>query len=150
VWTRSARSPRPAVATLTLVARVDATGALVNNAAVTAQDQADPDPLNNSDAASINASAAADLRVTKAVSDLGAGAAARDQQTSHGSRMQPGPSACHERRHRHALPAGVTFVISATASQGTYDSASGLLTVGAVPATDRRCRSRFASRRPAR
>ena len=59
----------PAVATLTLVARVDATGALVNNAAVTAQTEADPDPLNNSDAASVNAAAAADLRVMKAVSD---------------------------------------------------------------------------------
>ena len=68
VWTVGSLAA-PAVATLTLVARVDAAGALVNNAAVTAQDQADPDPLNNSDAASVNAAAAADLRVTKAVSD---------------------------------------------------------------------------------
>ena len=33
---------------------------------MTAQTEADPDPLNNSDAASVNAAAAADLRVTKA------------------------------------------------------------------------------------
>ena len=41
VWTVGSLAA-PAVATLTLVARVDATGALVNNAAVTAQDRGRP------------------------------------------------------------------------------------------------------------
>ena len=65
-----------AEATLTLVASVDQPGALANNAAVASQDQVDPNPLNNSDAASVNAAPNADLRVTKAVSDLAPGVGA--------------------------------------------------------------------------
>ena len=131
VWTVGSLAA-PAVATLTLVAQVDATGALVNNAAVTAQDQADPDPLNNSDAASVNASAAADLRVTKAVSD--AAPAVGGLMTYTIAVTNLGPSAATSVAISDVLPASVAFV-SATASQGTYDSASGLWTVGDMPAT---------------
>ena len=131
VWTVGSLAA-PAVATLTLVARVDATGALVNNAAVTAQTEADPDPLNNSDAASVNASAAADLRVTKAVSD--AAPAVGGLMTYTIAVTNLGPSAATSVTISDVLPASVAFV-SATASQGTYDSASGLWTVGDMPAT---------------
>ena len=131
VWTVGSLAA-PAVATLTIVARVDATGALVNNAAVTAQDQADPDPLNNSDAASVNASAAADLRVTKAVSD--AAPAVGGLMTYTIAVTNLGPSPATSVAISDVLPASVAFV-SATASQGTYDSVSGLWTVGAMPAT---------------
>ena len=56
-----------APATLTIVATVTQAGPLVNNAAVTSQTEVDPNPINNSAAASINASGTADLRVAKAV-----------------------------------------------------------------------------------
>ena len=59
----------PAVATLTLLTRVDATGRAGQRRRGDGTDRGRPDPLNNSDAASVNAAAAADLRVTKAVSD---------------------------------------------------------------------------------
>ena len=131
VWTVGSLAA-PAVATLTLVARVDATGALVNNAAVTAQTEADPDPLNNSDAASVNAAAAADLRVTKAVSDPAPAVGGLVTYTIAVTNL--GPSAATSVTISDVLPASVTFV-SATASQGTYDSASGLWTVGDMPAT---------------
>ena len=99
---------------------------------MTAQDQADPDPLNNSDAASVNASAAADLRVTKAVSDPAPAVGGLVTYTIAVTNL--GPSAATSVAISDVLPASVTFV-SATASQGTYDSASGLWTVGAMPAT---------------
>jgi uncharacterized repeat protein (TIGR01451 family) len=68
IWTVGALDS-PAQATLTLVASVDQPGALVNNASIASQDQIDPNPINNSDAESVNAAPAADLRVIKAVSD---------------------------------------------------------------------------------
>ena len=119
----------PAEATLTLVAKRRHAGALVNNAAVTAQDQADPDPLNNSDAASVNASATADLRVTKAVSDAAPAVGGLLTYTIAVTNL--GPSAATSADISDVLPASVTFV-SATASQGTYGSASGLWTLGGL------------------
>ena len=122
----------PAVATLTLVAQVDAPGALVNNAAVTAQTEADPDPLNNSDAASVNAAAAADLRVMKAVSDPAPAVGGLVTYTIAVTNL--GPSAATSVVISDVLPASVAFE-SATESQGTYDEVSGLWTVGDMPAT---------------
>ena len=58
IWTVGALDS-PAEATLTLVARVDQPGALVNNVSMASQDQIDPNPLNNSDAESVNAAPAA-------------------------------------------------------------------------------------------
>src|SRR5262249_38116838 len=56
--------------TLTIVGTVTAPGVLVNNASVAAQTEIDPDPLNNSDAALVNAAAFADLHVSLDVSNL--------------------------------------------------------------------------------
>ena len=131
VWTVGSLAA-PGVATLTLVARSTAPGALVNNAAVTAQTEADPDPLNNSDAASVNAAAAADLRVTKAVSDPVPAVGGLVTYTIAVTNL--GPSPATSVTISDLLPASVTFV-SSTPSQGSYDSASGLWTVGAVAAT---------------
>ena len=116
VWTVGALAA-PAVATLTLLARVDAPGALVNNAAVTAQVEADPDPLNNSDAASVNAAAAADLRVTKAVSDPVPAVGGLVTYTIAVTNL--GPSAATSVTISDVLPASVTYV-SSTPSQGSY------------------------------
>ena len=85
-----------AQATLTLVARVDQPGAVVNNASVASQDQIDPNPLNDSDAESVNAAPAADLRVAKAVSDAAPGVGALVTYTIAVTNL--GTQRRHERR----------------------------------------------------
>ena len=117
-------------ATLTLVASADVAGALSNNAAVASQDQVDPNPLNNNDAASINAAPNADLRVTKAVSNAAPPVGAPVTYTVAVTNL--GPSAATSAEILDALPAGVSFV-SATASQGTYNPGTGVWTVGQIP-----------------
>jgi uncharacterized repeat protein (TIGR01451 family) len=121
-----------AQATLTLVARVDQPGALVNNASMASQDQIDPNPINNSDAASVNAAPAADLRVIKAVSDAAPGVGALVTYTIAVTNL--GPNDATSADVSDVLPAGVAFV-SARASQGSFDAATGVWTLGAVPAT---------------
>ncbi len=131
IWTVGALDS-PAQATLTLVARVDQPGALANNASMASQDQIDPNPLNNSDAESVNAAPAADLRVTKAVSDAAPGVGALVTYTIAVTNL--GPNDATSAEVSDALPAGVAFV-SARASQGSYDAGTGIWTLGAVPAT---------------
>ncbi len=121
-----------AQATLTLVARVDQPGALVNNASMASQDQIDPNPINNSDAESVNAAPAADLRVIKAVSDAAPGVGALVTYTIAVTNL--GPNDATSADVSDVLPAGVAFV-SARASQGSYDAGTGVWTLGAVPAT---------------
>ena len=129
IWTVGALDS-PAQATLTLVARVDQPGALTNNAAMASQDQIDPNPLNNSDAESVNAAPAADLRVAKAVSDAAPGVGALVTYTIAVTNL--GPNDATSAEVSDALPAGVAFV-SARASQGSYDEGTGIWTLGAVP-----------------
>jgi uncharacterized repeat protein (TIGR01451 family) len=131
IWTIGALDAL-AEATLTLVATVAQPGALVNNAEVASQDQVDPDPLNNNDAASVNALAAADLRVTKAASNLTP--AVGGQLTYTIAVTNLGPNEATSAEISDVLPPGVTFV-SATASQGTYDAGTGVWTLGAIPVT---------------
>ena len=131
IWTVGALDS-PAQATLTLVARVDQPGALANNASMASQDQIDPNPLNNSDAESVNAAPAADLRVTKAVSDAAPGVGALVTYTIAVTNL--GPNDATSADVSDVLPAGVAFV-SARASQGSYDAGTGIWTLGAVPAT---------------
>ena len=131
IWTVGALDS-PAQATLTLVARVDQPGALVNNASMASQDQIDPNPINNSDAESVNAAPAADLRVTKAVSDAAPGVGALVTYTIAVTNL--GPNDATSADVSDVLPAGVAFV-SARASQGSYDAGTGIWTLGAVPAT---------------
>ena len=128
IWTVGALDS-PAQATLTLVARVDQPGALTNNAAMASQDQIDPNPLNDSDAESVNAAPAADLRVAKAVSDAAPGVGALVTYTVAVTNL--GPSDATSAEVSDVLPAGVAFV-SARASQGSYDEGTGIWTLGAV------------------
>ena len=114
------------------MARVDQPGALVNNASVASLDQIDPNPINNSDAESINAAPAADLRVTKAVSNAAPGVGALVTYTIAVTNL--GPDDATSADVSDLLPAGVAFV-SAKASQGSYDAGTGIWTLGAVPAT---------------
>ena len=122
----------PAQATLTLVARVEQPGALANNAAMVSQDQIDPNPINNSDAESVNAGSAADLRVTKAVSDAAPGVGALVTYTIAVTNLGPNDAASAD--VSDVLPAGVAFV-SAEASQGSYDEGTGIWTLGVLPVT---------------
>ena len=119
-------------ATLSIVTTVDQPGALVNNAAVLTQDQFDPNPLNNSAAASVNAAPDADLRVTKAVSDSAPGVGALLTYTVAVTNF--GPSDATSATIHDMLPSGLTFV-SALPSQGTYDPTTGVWTIGAIPVT---------------
>ena len=99
---------------------------------MTAQVEIDPNPLNNSDAALVNAAAAADLRVTKAVSNPAPGVGALIAYTVDVTNL--GPSAATSAAILDVLPGNVSYV-SASASQGTYDAGTGVWTVGALPVT---------------
>ena len=131
LWTVGALDAGAEV-TLTLVTRLDAAGAQVTNARVTAQIEIDPNPLNNSDAALVNAAAAADLRVMKGVSN--AAPAVGGLTTYIVAVTNLGPSAATSAAILDVLPANVSFV-AAFATQGTFDSATGIWTVGALPVT---------------
>ena len=104
----------------------------MTNAKVAAQAEIDPNPLNNSDAALVNAAAAADLRVTKAVSNPAPGVGALIAYTVEVTNL--GPSAATNATILDVLPANVSYV-SSSASQGTYDTGTGVWTVGALDVT---------------
>ena len=125
-------------ATLTLVARVNTTAAVNNVAQVTASGVADPDstPNNNVEAeddqqtVTIDAPAAADLRLAKTIVGQ-AFVNVGENLTFRLTLTNSGPDGATGVVVNDDLPAGLTFV-SATASQGTYDSTTGLWTVGSV------------------
>src|SRR5262249_19352335 len=130
-WTIGA-IPAGAATTLTMVGTLTSAGVLVNNASISSQVEIDPNPLNNSSAASINAAATADLRVLKDVSQLAPAVGSLVTFTITLTNL--GPSPVTNATVRDLLPAGLTFV-SATASQGTYAEASGDWTIGVMPVT---------------
>jgi uncharacterized repeat protein (TIGR01451 family) len=113
--------------TLQIVATVTEPGLITNTATVSASDQPDPVDSNNTSGASLNANASADIQVTKTVSDAAPLVGANVTYTilAHNN----GPDDATGVEITDALPAGVAFV-SATTSVGTYDSASGLWTIG--------------------
>ncbi|MGB2984152.1 MAG: hypothetical protein WBC63_09910, partial [Candidatus Bipolaricaulia bacterium] len=123
-----------ATATLTVTATVDAgTGGqtLINTAAVSAVDQADPVPGNDSDDAQVTVQSA-DLAVTKIVSDSSPNAG--DTITFTITVTNNGPDTATGVSLTDGLPAGLAFV-SATPSAGTsYDNGPGVWTVGGLPA----------------
>ena len=107
------------------MARVEQPGALANNAAMVSQDQIDPNPINNSDAESVNAAPAADLRVTKAVSDAAPGVGALVTYTIAVTNL--GPNDATSADVSDVLPAGVAFVSArhhraATTRNGPLDT----------------------------
>ncbi len=116
-------------ATLDIVASVLMPGALTNIATRTGGDQFDPDVSNNSAQASINAQPTADLEVAKTVDNvlpnLGTDIVYTITLTNAGPNDATGVALAD------LLPAGLAFV-AATPSQGSYDSATGVWTVGAL------------------
>jgi uncharacterized repeat protein (TIGR01451 family) len=117
-------------ATLQITATVLMPGSLTNTATRTGGDQLDPDPSNNAGSASLNAQPSADLQVAKTVSNatpnLGTDVTYTITLTNAGPDDASGVAVADQ------LPAGVNFV-SAVASQGSYDAATGVWTIGAVP-----------------
>lgn len=120
-------------ATLVMVATVDAglwNQTFVNTAAVTASDQEDPDPTNDSDNAIITTAPSADLAVAKSVDDTTPDAG--DTVVFTITVTNIGPDDDPTVTVTDTLPGGLTFV-SAAASTGSYDGLSGVWTVGTLP-----------------
>lgn len=122
--------------TRTLVIRVRvnaglASGATIANTAVTSSDVNDPNPANNTATTSTPVVQSADIAVAKSV----------DQPTPNFGDLVTfvvtvsnlGPSDATGVGIVDALPAGLALV-GATPAQGAFDPASGLWTVGALPA----------------
>ncbi len=130
-WTVGTLSETGTPATLTLVATVTAPGALVNTATTT-QTELDPNPANNRASVTLNAAESANLTVTKALT----------RSTPHVGELltfnvvvaNQGPSPATGVALTEVLSAGLAFE-SADPSQGTYDPASGLWTVGSIANT---------------
>jgi uncharacterized repeat protein (TIGR01451 family)/fimbrial isopeptide formation D2 family protein len=120
-----------ASATLTITATVTKPGAITNTATVTASDQTDPDISNNSSSATLNppAGGVADIQVRKTVSNAAPNTG--DTITYTIAVKNAGPDNATGVAITDALPAGLTFV-SATPSQGAYNSASGVWTIGNI------------------
>src|SRR5262249_53057323 len=117
--------------TLQLRARVDSPDPQTNTATVRGADQFDPNPTNDTGTAT-ETPQQADLPLSKAVNNprpkCGEGITYTLTLTNHKPGTATGLAVTEP------LPPGLTFV-SATASQGSYDSATGLWTVGAVTPT---------------
>jgi uncharacterized repeat protein (TIGR01451 family) len=115
--------------TLTITALVIHPDPVANTASISHSDQFDPDTSNNSDTASVTPQQA-DLEMTKIVNNPRPNFG---QVVTYVIRLtNNGPSAATRVRVRDLLPAGMTFV-SATPSQGNYNSTTGVWTVGTVP-----------------
>lgn len=112
--------------TLSIVATVVSPSPQTNTASVSA-DQVDPDPANNS--ASATATPPADVEVTKTVNNAAPNVG--DPITFTLTLTNNGPNPGTGVQVLDTLPAGLAFV-SATPSQGAYDSVTGLWAVGSV------------------
>jgi uncharacterized repeat protein (TIGR01451 family) len=135
VWTVGSLASG-ANATLAITATTNAIGAKTNTAEVAASGQFDPDstPGNNQAAEDDQAS----VTVTPTVSDLSVVKTVNQAGTPFGQNAiftvtvaNAGPDAATGVQVTDLLPAGLTFV-SATPSQGTYNQATGLWTVGTI------------------
>src|SRR5438477_284403 len=121
VWSVSGQASG-ASASLTIVATVTQSGAISNSATVTAADQPDPSSANNTDAVGITGQAA-DLAVSKTVDvampNVGTNVTYSDPLSLHDALPISGVALTD------SLPAGLSLV-SASASQGSYSSATGV------------------------
>ncbi|MCL2655490.1 MAG: hypothetical protein FWD65_07365 [Coriobacteriia bacterium] len=127
VWTVG-KVTTAAPQTLTIVARVTSPAAQTNTATISAADQIDPDTSNNTASATITPQQA-DLELKKTVDNsfpnVNDTVKFTITLTNHGPDTATGVSV------QDMLPTGLTFV-GVTASQGSYDSATGNWSVGAV------------------
>src|SRR5262249_52571032 len=113
---------------LQIQARVVSPDPQTNTAAVSAADQFDPMTGNNS-AAATETPRQADLQITKSVSNPTPNVG--DTITCTITLRNAGPDPATNVTARHPSPSGVTLV-SGSPSQGTYNSTTGVWTVGTV------------------
>jgi uncharacterized repeat protein (TIGR01451 family) len=113
--------------TLSIGALVASPGTQTNTAAIFHADQFDPNPANNS--ASATETQQADLSLSESVNNATPNVG--DEIIFTVTVSDLGPDSATNVQVSDLLPAGLTFVF-ATATQGTYTSASGMWTVGAV------------------
>jgi uncharacterized repeat protein (TIGR01451 family) len=127
VWTVGTVDPGTPQ-TLTITAQVISPVTEVNTASVGHSDVFDPNPANNSASAFINPQEA-DLALFKSVDNATPNVG--DTITYTLTLADTGPSAATNVEVTDLLPAGLNFV-GATPSQGTYNSTTGVWTVGTV------------------
>ncbi len=130
VWTIGTMF-RDAAAALTVSAKVVSPNAQTDTASIKHSDQFDPNTGNNS-ASATETPAQADLALTKAV--ISATPDVGDTVTFTVTLTDKGPDPATNVEVNDLLPAGLSFV-SATPSQGAYDSVSGAWVVGTVTTT---------------
>ena len=114
--------------TLIINALVASPSTQTNTAAISHADQFDPNTANNS-ASATEAPQLADLSVSKTVSNATPNVGDTIVYTI--TVFNAGPNAATGVQVMDQLPAGVSFVAD-TASQGSYDNATGVWTVGTV------------------
>ncbi len=115
-------------ATLVIEAIVTSPNPRTNTATITSSDQFDPNTADNT-ASVVTVPQQADLALTKTTSDPTPNVG--DTVTFTVTLSDNGPDAATNAEVTDLLPAGLSFV-SDTPSQGTYDSTTGLWTVGTV------------------
>ena len=111
------------------MATVTAPGALVNTATITQQTEVDPNAANNSASVTLNAAESANLKVTKSLTRSSPHVG--ELLTFNVIVANQGPSPATGVAVTEVLSAGLAFE-SAAPSQGAYDSATGLWTVGSI------------------
>jgi uncharacterized repeat protein (TIGR01451 family) len=117
--------------TLTIQATVTSSTAATNTGAISHSDQFDPNTGNNS-AGATETPQQSDLALTKTVSDAAPNVG--DTVTFTVTLTNNGPDAATGVQVSDLLPTGLTFV-SATPSQGSYSSGTGVWMVGTVSTT---------------
>ncbi len=129
VWTIGSLADGASV-TLEITARVTATGTIANLAAVGSLDQLDPDSGNDSDQATINVDAAADLEVVVTGSN-DAPSVGQPVDVSV-TVTNNGPDAASNVTLANVFPSVLTLV--SDDSGGAYDPGTGVWTIGSIPA----------------
>jgi uncharacterized repeat protein (TIGR01451 family) len=114
--------------TLTLTVLITRTGTFLNTVVISQSSVPDPD-LSNNRAQAILEIPAADLAVTKSADDITLDIGQHVTFTISASNLGPDSSATAV--VDDVLPAGLTY-ISSNASTGTYDTATGRWTIGAL------------------
>jgi uncharacterized repeat protein (TIGR01451 family) len=131
VWTVGAMGVGAALArTLVLVARVDSPLSETNVATITHSDRTDPNPLNNSASATVTP-LQADLAVAKTVSNPSPNVGQAVTFTITASNL--GPNGATGVSLTDSLPAGLTYISHAASAGSSYDSGTGVWTIGALP-----------------
>ena len=111
------------------MATVTAPGALVNTATITQQTEVDPNPANNRASVTLNAAESANLTVTKSLTRSSPHVG--ELLTFNVIVANQGPSPATGVAVTEVLSAGLAFE-SAAPSQGSYDQATGIWTVGSI------------------